>query len=269
LNEYRPRLFVEPFAGSASVALQLLNDDLVDAVALGERDPLVASFWKVVFNDSDWLISKIERVTISVNTWRKFKHGTWKTDQERALACIFLNRTSYSGILMRTAGPIGGPEQTSEYTIDCRFNRKTVIKRIRQAAALKDKVLFVQRGDWQKTLSKARSLGFGSEAFYYFDPPFFAKADYLYNFSFREQDHLALRRAVMKLKAPWLLSYDAAPWIRKQYSSLNGHGPKHVDLLYSGGRRLARELIMSNIPKLPRQTRIWRTVAEWGQEKRA
>ena len=44
LNGARPALFVEPFAGGASVALQLLEDDLVDEIALGDRDPLVASF---------------------------------------------------------------------------------------------------------------------------------------------------------------------------------------------------------------------------------
>jgi DNA adenine methylase len=267
LNEIRPKLFVEPFAGGASVALELLSCNLVDAVALGERDPLVASFWKVVFRESDWLISKIKRVTVSVNTWRRFKRGRWTTDRQRALACIFLNRTSFSGILARAAGPIGGPTQNSDYRIDCRFNKATVIKRIQQAAALRDRILFVQCSDWAKTLEKVRSFDYRQDdIFYYLDPPFFAKADRLYNYSFTEDDHLALRKAVMKLKPSWLLSYDAAPWIQEQYS-LNGHGPTHVDLLYSGGRRQARELIITNLPTLPKETRIWRTVAEWNSKR--
>src|SRR5438034_2267238 len=36
LNGLRPKLFVEPFAGGASVALELLNRDLVDQIALAE-----------------------------------------------------------------------------------------------------------------------------------------------------------------------------------------------------------------------------------------
>jgi DNA adenine methylase len=267
LNDYRPKLLVEPFAGGASVALQLLNDDLVDEVALGERDPLVASFWKVVFHDTDWLLEKLRRVTVSVTNWKRFKNGEWKTDRERALACIFLNRTSFSGILHRTAGPIGGRSQTSMYSIDCRFNRKTIIKRIEQAAKLEDRVRFVQCADWQSTLRRVQRLRLkATDIFYYLDPPFFAKADRLYNYSFDDKEHIKLKTAVMKLKPKWLLSYDAAPWIRQQYS-LNGKGPRHVDLIYSGGRREARELIVSNLPVLPKQTRIWRTVAEWNGAK--
>jgi len=45
LNGLKPKLFVEPFAGGASVSLELLNKGLVEAIALGERDPLVADFW--------------------------------------------------------------------------------------------------------------------------------------------------------------------------------------------------------------------------------
>ena len=62
INGLRPKLFVEPFAGGASVALQLLNDGLVDSIALGEKDPLVASFWKTVFYDHEWLIWRLEEV---------------------------------------------------------------------------------------------------------------------------------------------------------------------------------------------------------------
>lgn len=37
-NGMRPVLLVEPFAGGASVSLQLLNDGIVDGIALGESD---------------------------------------------------------------------------------------------------------------------------------------------------------------------------------------------------------------------------------------
>src|SRR5579883_3060614 len=65
LNGIKPKLFVEPFAGGASVALQLLNDGLVETVGLGEIDPLVASFWDCVFYDTEWLIRAVEREPIT------------------------------------------------------------------------------------------------------------------------------------------------------------------------------------------------------------
>src|SRR3990172_9047721 len=122
LNGLKPRLLVEPFAGGASVSLQLLNDGIVENVALAERDPLVASFWRVVFFDSEWLIDRVRRVRLTLEQWDHFKNNPGTTDRDRALACLFLNRTSFSGILAPGAGPIGGREQRSAYQLDCRFN---------------------------------------------------------------------------------------------------------------------------------------------------
>ena len=119
-SDLRPKLFVEPFAGGASVALALLNDGLVQKIALGERDPLVAGFWKVVFREPEWLIEQIGNAPVTVRQWHQFWAGGFRSDRERALACLFLNRTSFSGILSDSAGPIGGYEQKSEYKIDCR-----------------------------------------------------------------------------------------------------------------------------------------------------
>ncbi len=124
LNKLRPKLFVEPFAGGASVALALLNDGLVEKIALGERDPLVAAFWKTVFRDPEWLVQEIQRIPVTIQKWRYFRTGKFRTDRDRALACLFLNRTSFSGILSDTAGPIGGYKQQSPYRIDCPLLRR-------------------------------------------------------------------------------------------------------------------------------------------------
>lgn len=66
-NDLHPALFVEAFAGGASVSLQLLNNGTVQKIGLIEKDPLVAAFWKVVFskNNVDWLITKIKEEDFS------------------------------------------------------------------------------------------------------------------------------------------------------------------------------------------------------------
>ncbi len=265
-NSLRPKLFVEPFAGGAAVALQLLNNRLVDSIALGERDPLVACFWKIVFKDPEWLIEQISKIPVSLRKWKFFRSNTFQTDRERALACLFLNRTSFSGILASTAGPIGGQQQESPYTIDCRFPVKTLAKRIRQAAALGERVSFVQRADWAETIARVESLGHKRrDVFYYLDPPFYRKAERLYRFCFIESDHKRLYDVLMKLKAPWLLSYDPAKPIMEMYSD-NGSSPRSIELLYSvaTGSSLVRaqELIITNLPKLPDKTRLWSTDEE-------
>lgn len=270
-NSLHPKLFVEPFAGGASVSLQLLNDGVVGAIVLGERDPLVASFWKVVFDDADWLIEQIESVEVTVANWKYFRDTPFRSNRDRALACFFLNRTSFSGILAKTAGPIGGYRQKSDYKIDCRFNVNTLTKRIRQVAALRERVLLVNHGDWQDTINKVESWNYkNTEVFYYLDPPFYAKASRLYRYYFENGNHEALHNRLVRLRQPWLLSYDPAPSIQTLYSH-NGQGPKRVDLLYSasgiGALVEAQELIVTNLASLPQATRIWRSSEEWRSGK--
>ncbi len=263
LNSLKPKLLVEPFAGGASVALHLLQQNLVDSVVLGEKDPLIAGFWQIVFSDSDWLIDQIENLSLTVESWRHFKRTSFHSARERALACIFLNRTSFSGILRSDAGPIGGYEQSSPYKIDCRFPVKTIVSRIRLAASFADRVLGVNLGDWRDTISEAQGLGYDAkEVFYYFDPPFFGKGKKLYQWFFATVEHQGLHDAIVGLQSLWLLSYDPAAPIIEMYSH-NGEKPRHIEIVYSVSIRqslvTAEELIVTNLESLPDRTRLWQS----------
>src|SRR5207253_2537665 len=113
-NSLKPKIFCEPFAGGLSVSLRLLSKNLVENIAVGERDSLVAGFWKTVFNDAEWLVGQIDRLEVTLEKWKAYRDQICRTNRERALACIFLNRTSFSGILAESAGPIGGQKQISD-----------------------------------------------------------------------------------------------------------------------------------------------------------
>ena len=266
LNGRKPRLFVEPFAGGASVSLQLLNDGLVEKIAIGDKDELVSAFWHTVFFDADWLIKRIEEVEPTLQLWEYYKTNTPKTRRERAFACLFLNRTSFSGILSDTAGPIGGRAQQSAYGIGCRFPKQRLIDRIRQAELLSGNVLLVKAGSWKSTLKAASSLGYPSrEILHYFDPPFYKKADRLYRHYFVAKQHKQLAKAVATLESDYVLSYDVAEPIIKLYSDF-GMVPAQVELLYSTGSReklqSAKELIVTNLTNFPEQNRLWLSKAE-------
>jgi DNA adenine methylase len=268
-NDLRPQLFVEPFVGGATVSLELLNGDLVERIAIGDSDPMIAAFWQTVFQDGDWLCRRIEDIDIDLDTWTRMKHGRWRSRRSLALACLFLNRTSFNGALHRRAGPIGGQAQASDYTLDCRFPRDTLIRRVRACEALADRVAFTRQNEAGRTIADARALARreGWSTFFYFDPPFWAKSDLLYRHSFLVWQHEEFAEQLLWLRDPWLLSYDPAPEIEAHFAAHRGVQSADVELLYSAagrtpGKSAGRELVITNLSALPTETRLWRDPAE-------
>lgn len=248
-NSLRPPLFVEPFAGGASVALQLLQNRSVERIGLVDLDSLVASFWKTVFFDTKWLVNKIRTIEITLAQWHRFKKYRGKDVRTQALACLFLNRTSFSGILARGAGVIGGTNQKSKYKIDCRFSRETLIQRIELLASMRDRVAFVWNCSWDEALTRLEKMKANREdIFLYIDPPFFEKADKLYRFYFNEKQHLELRDRLLTTRVPWLLSYDSPGTAERLYAKAKSL--KKIGMNYSaqseGGFRAAQEILISN-----------------------
>lgn len=258
LNDLQPDLMIEPFAGGASVALHLLNAGLVKKIGLMDLDPLISAFWQTVFFDADWLVQQIGSIEITLKRWHKFRAGLPDSRRERALACLFLNRTSFSGILASSAGPIGGQQQTSAYDLGCRFPRQTLVDRVRQAESLSDNVAFVWNTSWNEGVLRARRRQRRGESststFYYLDPPFFEKADRLYNHFFNAQQHRELRDFVLHLKDSYILSYDSVEKVNELYRGAK-LGSTHVEVLYSasgnGGRRVTKEAIITNMMSMP------------------
>src|SRR5437773_12811 len=63
-NQLHPRVFVEPFAGGASVALQLAYEEAVERIALADLDPLITAFWQTVFWDTNWLCDEVDSIEV-------------------------------------------------------------------------------------------------------------------------------------------------------------------------------------------------------------
>lgn len=244
----------------------MLESELVEKIAFGEKDPLVASFWKTAFYDTKWLQKEIKGISVTVETWKLFKEGNFRTDRERALACLFLNRTSFSGIIAESAGPIGGFQQKSEYKINCRFNVEMLTKRLDKIASFGDKVKFIENITWEETFEKALAVGHKSkDLFFYLDPPFYKKADKLYRYFFEDNDHQQLRDEILKIKQPWLLSYDPAKEIVDKYANC-GKKVERITHMYSTGKKKElpeiEELIITNLNKLPKEANLWRKSTE-------
>lgn len=251
--------YYEPYAGSAAVGLDLLQKGVIGNLVLCEKDILLASFWKCVFEDAENLCEKIAETDITIEEWREQSKFRKKANCEEAtsldlgFAALFLNRTCFSGILK--ANPIGGMSQESKYSIDCRFNKEKVCNIIASLSAYADHVevhcddaLHFMRG---RTKSFLRRTSFA-----YFDPPYYKKGPSLYRHFYSSEDHIALASFIQEIKMlDWIMSYDDDPFICSLYQ-----GPtirhKSFYLDYScayQSRKQGNEVLISNLPLPPVQ----------------
>jgi DNA adenine methylase len=243
-------LLVEPFAGGASASLRLVGDGIVERVLLADVDPLVTTFWQAAAADTDRLIDRMH------DEWKRFvKHGgsvavdrwdywrSWEPVRnakpaeirlETAMRCLFLNRTTFSGILHGKAGPIGGRRQVSPYGIGCRWNPKAIEERLLYVGHLykTGRIVDVWCKNWMLTLDDVPEYYPGlipSRVVAYLDPPYIEKASHLYRNSFDpsggyggdcapqpdvHQLHKQLAEYLRtKAQFRWLLSYDNNPML--------------------------------------------------------
>ncbi|MGZ0019070.1 DNA adenine methylase [Nitrosomonas sp. wSCUT-2] len=218
-HNLREKEIVEPYAGSGIVSLSLVSAGIIKKAILIERDPLIYAFWKSVFEHTDTLSSLIENVSVNIDTWHQLKEYLkydYPNDQyipDLALACLFLNRTNFSGILH--SGPVGGRDQSSKYKIDCRFNKKAIISRIQKISLLRHSIS-VEFGDALQYLHASNAEN-NRNCFFYVDPPYFKQGRKLYRYNYKIVDHKRLADVLKNANFPWILSYDKHEFIELLY----------------------------------------------------
>lgn len=242
--------FYEPYAGGASVSLELLRMGFIDKAVLIERDPLVFAFWHSVFNETEALCEAVEACPVTLETWHSLQITKTVDDPNKSthsflqlgLAGLFFNRTNFSGII--GAGPIGGQAQTSAYKINCRFNKTALIRQIKAAALLAPRVS-VHFGDALAFLRKNATKISAGFSFVYIDPPYYTQGRKLYRHHYADADHVALAEYITSQGYPWLVSYDDHPRIRELYASKQMQ-PIYLDYKVKSSRT-AQELVISNL----------------------
>ncbi len=220
-NNVEMGAYYEPYAGGAGAALYLLYHGFVERLYLNDADYTIYAFWKSVLNNTDLLLKRIHDVELSVEEWLRqkliLKSPKKYSTLEVGFAAFFLNRCSRSGILSNS-GPIGGYNQRGKWTIDVRFNKMNLIKRIKKIADYR-KVISVTNQDaldfLKQKLPKGRNR---NNIFVYLDPPYFKNGRTLYVNYYEESDHLMLSRYMKSQKIlPWVMTYDNVQYIRDLY----------------------------------------------------
>lgn len=197
--------FIEPFGGSAAVSRHLLNKHLVSDAQIWELDPGLYAFWRAVLYEPSKLIRRVAEAQVTLDEFDRCTAylqalaDAPDDEIEAGYAFLFLNRTSYSGIV--GAGPIGGRSQSSAYPLDCRFNKTAIEKQIRHLSTMRGR-LVPNFGDGISAIAKA------TNSFVYADPPYFSNGKKFYRKHFKTFDHYRLRMALRQSQSLWLLSYD-------------------------------------------------------------
>jgi DNA adenine methylase len=238
-------LFLECFSGGASVSLFLLLNNVVNNIILNDKDILVYSFWKCVFTPeyNEKLLERINTIDVNLMTWEKIKNSNSIDIVDMAFKCLFLNRTNFSGILK--AGPIGGKKQLGKYLIDCRWNKDKLIYQIKTLALFSNRVR-VENLDYQDFIKKYHD--YNKSQFWYFDPPYYYKANQLYNVYFNIGEHKIFKEHLSKISDKYIISYDDCFEIRDLFKDykIETIYLKHSAMINDKRRESKKELYIKN-----------------------
>lgn len=214
--------YVEPYAGGASVALFLLLEGYVSKITINDKDRSIYAFWHSIKNNCIQLCDLIDRTEITIENWYKQKEIQKQKDNVDLLtlgfSTLFLNRTNRSGIIK--GGVIGGIRQDGDYKIDCRFNKEDIKQRIKFIAKYASSIE-VYNDDAIDLIDKIQLEAVNEGTIFYFDPPYYLKADQLYMNHYMDEHHKVVSDKIKAIKnIHWVVSYDDNINIEKLYLNL-------------------------------------------------
>jgi len=210
--------YVEPYAGGAGVAMELLLDNHVSHVHLNDSSVQIYSFWNSVISHTEEFCRLISTASLNIDEWKKrrdiVQHPEGHDELEVGFSTFYLNRCNRSGIL--SGGVIGGLAQTGIWKMDARFSRNDLIRRI-EAIASRRNAITLRNLDAEKFILEYISK-LPVNSFVYCDPPYFEKASRLYLNHYKKHDHARIAEVIQKrLTKKWIVSYDSADEILGYY----------------------------------------------------
>ena len=211
------RTYVEPFAGGAGVALDLLFSNNVERIVINDSDRAIYSIWRALITENGQFLDKMMTTDVTLEEWHRQREIYYGNNRRYSLdfafSAFFLNRTNHSGIL--SAGPIGGREQ-KDWKLDVRFVKDKLSRQIAQIGERKSDIKVYNRD--VMTFIRSNLDRMEPEAFVYFDPPYYKKGRKLYKNFFTPELHRSLHDAIRNhVRQEWIVSYDDVNEIRDIY----------------------------------------------------
>jgi len=222
--------YLEPYAGGAGVALDLLFNEYCTNIHINDFDIAIFNFWKSITKNTEDFLKLLRDTEVTIDEWYKQKiildNPLDHSQLEHGFSAFFLNRTNRSGILK--GGVIGGKKQDGNYRLDARYHKENLSKRIEKVGQYSDRIK-VYNLDALKLLSQVDSL-LPENSLIYLDPPYYIKGQGLYRNFYIHDDHIQIREALDKVKSKWIVSYDNCTEIKEIYT---GYRQEDYELNYS------------------------------------
>jgi DNA adenine methylase len=214
--------FADVFVGGGSVLLSVAGKYPDIQLYANDKDYWMSCFWSIV---SDPDVQRLDRLLVlldiipTIDQFRQLNETLTNDPVECAFRSLFFNRTCFSGIVMKDdqgyvkSNPIGGKNQNSKWKINCRYNAKKLIEKVRHCHQL---------------LAGRTTVGCKDFAEYdvltqsdypaYCDPPYFQKGSMLYSENMNAFEHQKLAQ-ILEKRNNWMLSYDDCPEICNLYQN--------------------------------------------------
>ncbi|MCE8020889.1 DNA adenine methylase [Halomonas sp. MCCC 1A11036] len=226
--------YIEPYAGGAGVAMELLVSGDVEHVHLNDSSYHIYCFWSAILNFTEEFCNKISSCVLNIEEWlvqrEILRNPENHTLIEVGFATFYLNRTNRSGVL--GGGVIGGLSQNGKWKLDARFSKRDLIERIEVIASLKHAVSLYNKDAEIFFSNDVKSLP--EKSLIYIDPPYFNKSNRLYLNHYKPGDHERIAGVVQEMeRVKWIVSYDAVDEIMKYYSNRRSFV---YDLQYNASR---------------------------------
>ena len=242
-NDMERCVYAEPYAGGAGLALRLLMDGVVGHILLNDKCPMVATFWNVLFRDTEELLRCVNDTPVTMGEWHHtrtvIQHSERHSPAEVAFAFFFQNRTNFSGVI--DGGVIGGKAQAGKYKLDARYPKPRLLALIERVATLRDRVQVFNQDALD--FMRLAVLPLGLKCFTYCDPPYYVKGKDLYMNAYLRADHERVSCFLQNCPAEmrWMVSYDNVSEIVEIYH----HAQLYCfDLPYSAHvKRKGKELL--------------------------
>jgi len=221
-----PETYAEPFFGGGSVGLKLLSSNSnIKSIYINDKNSALECLWTSVIKYPKELKKMILSYVPSVESFFKIKQqllNYTKQQNENSDTVIkygfmqlAIHQISYSGLGVKSGGPLGGKKQQSKYKIDCRWSPQYMCNKIDKVHNLfKQRQVEMHNDDFDCFIKKVD----GIKALIYLDPPYYIKGNELYQYGFSTEDHIRLSNCLKNIKSRWVLSYDNCPEIHDLYS---------------------------------------------------